>query len=71
MRKLVVVLLGIALCLMGTIPSSAQEETVVFNTENYVCATLEEYEKATGKEITKFGETPMLRTKVAAGEFQW
>lgn len=31
-------------------------------------ATLQEYEKATGKKIEKFNEAPILRTKVAAGE---
>ena len=70
MRKVAMILLGAALCLIATglIPSSAQEEVGLFKTEDYVYATLEEYEKATGKMITNFGESPMLRIKVAAGE---
>jgi len=60
MRKLMVVLVSGALCLLMATPLLAQEE--------WSWATLQEYEKATGKKIEKFNEAPMLRTKVAAGE---
>ncbi len=63
LKKLAMILLGGAICLMGSslvlaqeIPSSMQYDTV------------EKYEEATGIRITEFNEAPMLRTKVAAGE---
>jgi len=57
-RKIKVLLISGAICLLGVIPALAQGQY----------STLAEYEKATGKRITKFNEAPMLRTKVAAGE---
>jgi len=57
-RKSMVVLLITGICLLGAIPALAQRQY----------ATLEEYEKVTGKKITKLSEAPILRTKVAAGE---
>jgi len=59
-RKLVIVLLSGAICLLGVTSVLAQSQ--------YQYTTLAEYEKATGKTITKFNEAPMLRTLVAAGE---
>jgi len=68
MRRLSEVLfLCVAVCLLGTIPALAQGKNT-FRTEDYVYSTLKEYEKITGKKITKFNEAPMLKTKVAAGE---
>jgi len=52
-----VILLSAAVCLLGLTPALAQGSW----------ATLQEYEKATGKKIEKFSEAPMLKTKVAAG----
>jgi len=57
-RKLAVMLLAAAICLLGAIPALTQGQY----------STLGEYEKATGKTIAKFSEAPTLRTKVAAGE---
>jgi len=57
-RKLMVILLAGALCLLGITPVFAQK----------VYSTLGEYEKLTGNKIEKFNEASMLRTKVAAGE---
>jgi len=58
LRKLVVVLLVGALSLLGVLPGLAEDQYT----------TLKDYEKATGKAITRFHEAPMLRVKVAAGE---
>lgn len=58
MRRLMVMLLTVALCLLSVAPALTQGQY----------ATIEEYEKATGKRITKFEEVPALRVKVAAGE---
>jgi len=69
MRRLTVFLLSGVLCLMGVLPALAEKYPEGrFKTEDFVYATLEEYEKITGKEITKFNESPMFRVKVAAGE---
>jgi len=59
LRKLVVILLSGIICLLGTISTLAAVGS---------WSTVQEYEKATGKRIEEFGESPMLRTKVAAGE---
>ncbi len=58
LRKLVVVLVVGALSLLGVLPGLAEDQYT----------TLKDYEKATGKAITRFHEAPMLRVKVAAGE---
>jgi len=60
-RKLTMLLLSGAICLMGIIPVLAQSQYGQY-------ATIGEYEKATGNKIKKFNEAPMLRVKVAAGE---
>ncbi len=61
-RKLMVVLLGASICLMGLgSPLFAQPA------DNYY-ATPKAYEEATGKTIEKFSEAPMLKVMVAAGE---
>jgi len=57
-KKLVVLLLVGAICLVGLTSALAQE----------VYSTLAEYEELTGKTIGSFQEAPMLRAKVAAGE---
>lgn len=57
-RKLMVIVLGGVICLLGASIVLAQ---VQYN-------SLEEYEKATGEEIEKFNEAPMLMVKVAVGE---
>lgn len=57
-RKLTVVLLVAVMCLVGATPVLGQE----------IWSTLPEYEEVTGNKIEKFNESPMLRTKVAAGE---
>jgi len=57
-RRLMIVLVGTVVCLLATLPVLAEMEY----------GTLSEYEKATGKQIEKFNEAPVLRTKVAAGE---
>ncbi len=59
-RKLMVVLLSVALCLFAAAPLLAET--------NWGWSTLQEYEEATGNKIEKFNEAPMLRLKVAAGE---
>lgn len=61
-RKLGVVLLIGLLCIAGASPLLAAE------TKEWQVWNLSEYEKATGKKITKFNEAPMLKTRVAAGE---
>jgi len=58
LKKLIMILLVSALCLSGITSASAQK----------IYPTLDEYEKVSGKEIKKFNEAPMLKTKVAAGE---
>ncbi len=60
-RKLVVILLSGTICLLLGM-------SLVFAQGPKVYTTLEEYEQLTGKKIEKFGESPMLRVKVAAGE---
>lgn len=57
-RKLILILLSVTICLLGITPALAQKSW----------GTLQDYEKATGASIAKFNEAPMLRTKVAAGE---
>ena len=59
-RRLMIVLVSGALCLLMTTPLLAQAD--------WGWATLQEYEKATGKKIEKFNEAPELRARVAAGE---
>jgi len=63
MRKVMIILLSGAICLLSVTPLLAQP----FTPEGR-WATPQEYEKATGKTIEKFHEAPMLRTLVAAGE---
>lgn len=57
-KKLLITLLASTICLLGVSLALAQQ----------AWDTLQEYEKATGNKIEKFSESPMLRTKVAAGE---
>ena len=59
MRKLIVVLLSVMICLLGV--------SLIFAQETKVYPSLAEYEKLTGKTIEKFNEAPMLETKVAEG----
>jgi len=59
MRKLIVVLLSVMICLLGV--------SLIFAQETKVYPTLAEYEELTGKTIKKFNEAPMLKTKVAEG----
>lgn len=60
-RKIIMVLLSVAMCLLlGT--------GLVFAQELEVYSTLKDYEQATGKTIEKFSDAPMLRVRVAAGE---
>ncbi len=59
-RKLMVVLLSGAICLLVAAPLVAQT--------NWGWSTLQEYEEATGNKIEKFNEAPVLRLKVALGE---
>ncbi len=56
MRKLTLILVSGIICLLGVTSALAN------------WATLEDYEKATGKKIVKFNEAPMLRQMVAAGQ---
>jgi len=58
-RKLIPILLSGTICLLGIAPTLAAVGS---------WSTLQEYEKATGKGIEKFDESPMLRTLVAAGK---
>lgn len=60
MRKLIVILLSGVVCLLGV--------SLAFAQESGVYSTLADYEKITGGKIEKFNESPMFRTKVAAGE---
>jgi len=57
----IVALLTIGLTLLGITSALARDLPKVY-------PTLTQYEKATGQKIEKFNESPMLRTKVAAGE---
>jgi len=60
-RMLIVVLLSAVVCLLGTtIVLADVQEPNRYN--------LNDYEKITGNTIIEFNESPMLRTKVAAGE---
>jgi len=63
-RKLTMLLLSGAICLLGAIPVLA--EIVMPSPAQYT--TIGEYEEAIGKKITKFNEAPALKTKVATGE---
>jgi len=58
LRRLTLILISGIICLLGAESTLAQR----------VWSTLQEYEKVTGQRIEKFGEAPMLRVKVAAGE---
>ncbi len=60
MRKLMVVLLSGAICLLTAAPLLAET--------NWGWSTLQEYEEVTGNRIDKFHEAPELRLKVAEGE---
>jgi len=62
-RKAGIILLSLLICLSSVVPLLAQPFTPQGR-----WATLQEYEKATGKTIGTFNEAPMLRTMVAAGE---
>ena len=64
LEKLTAILLSGIICLSGI--TLALAELRMPSPMQYT--TVEEYEKATGKKITKFNEAPMLRVKVAAGE---
>ncbi len=59
-RKLMLVLLSGAICLLTAAPLLAET--------TWQWATPQEYEEATGNIIEGFNEAPMLRVKVAAGE---
>ncbi len=59
-RKLMIVLLSGAICLLAAAPLLAET--------NWGWATLQEYEEVTGNKIEKFSEAPSLRLKVALGE---
>lgn len=62
MRKLVVMLLAVALALgVMSLPLVAEEKI-------YSYVTPQAYQKATGEKIIKFNEAPMLREQVATGE---
>ena len=60
MRKIVMMLVTVALGLMMA-SSLMAEPTIVY-------ATPEEYQKATGKRLGRYSEAPELKAKVAAGE---
>ncbi len=70
MRRSATVFLSLlAICLLGMFPAVAQKwPEGPFSNLDFMYATLEEYEEATGKKIEKFNEAPELRVKVAAGE---
>ncbi len=77
MRKLAIVLLVGLVCSLGALPTLAQEIQIEVVDGQYIIngqslatqyTSVEEYEEATGKKIAKFSESPVLRTKVAAGE---
>ena len=61
-RGLVLVMLIGLICLLGMTPALAQVGIAT------IYPTLQAYEEATGKTITKFSEAPELRVEVAAGE---
>jgi len=63
-RKLIIVLLAVAICLTGASLSLA----VIKKDVAYIFPTLKEYEEITGKKIKKFNEAPMLKKMVAIGE---
>jgi len=65
MRRWMVIFLSGVICLVGMSFAFAQEQES--GIESGVYSTLAQYEKITGKKIEKFHESPMLRTKVAAG----
>jgi len=77
-RKLMIILLSVAICLVGVIPVLAQDDypytwtstpdSAYKGEHRWVWATPQDYEKVTGKRIERYNESPMLRTKVAAGE---
>jgi len=59
-RKIVVMLLTGAICLIGA--------SSLLAAQSEIYGTIQEYEKLTGKKIKSFSEAPMLREKVATGE---
>jgi len=59
-RRLMIILLGGAITLLG-LNAMSLGKGVYYD-------TLQTYEKVTGSKIEKFHESPMLRTRVAAGE---
>ncbi len=61
-RRLIIMLLIGAISLLSVMPVLAQTSSLEFY------STPKEYEAVTGKKIERFNESPMLRTKVAAGE---
>ena len=61
-RKLMVIFLSGVICLLGAIPVLAQGRFAI------QFGTLQAYEEATGLKIKEFGESPMLKARVAAGE---
>lgn len=70
-KKLVGVGLLVGALVLSCLSLAWAEETETWlkhypNFKQYV--TLDAYEEATGNKIEKFGEAPMLRTKVASGE---
>ncbi|GAG14488.1 unnamed protein product, partial [marine sediment metagenome] len=77
-RRLMIMLVSAAICLSGIIPVLAQgdypytwtsaPESAYKEEHRWVWATPQDYEKVTGKRIEKYNESPLLRTKVAAGE---
>ncbi len=56
MKKVTLMVLVGAVCLLGVVPALAD------------WSTIQNYEKESGKKIAKFSEAPMLQTMVAAGE---
>ncbi len=79
-RKLMIMLVSAAICLSGIIPVLAQgdypyvwispPESIYekLHLHRWIWATPQDYEKVTGKRIEKYNESPLLRSKVAAGE---
>jgi len=67
MKKLLVVLISVFVCFLGVIPVLSENKPS-FRTEDYVYATLQQYQELTGEKIVKFHEAPMLKVRVAAGE---
>lgn len=66
MKKLFLLLLAGVIFSLSATSVLAAEVTGVGNYKAW--STLQEYEKTTGEKIEKFGESPMLRVKVASGE---